>query len=201
MPAIGVDYPDLIPDPTEPNVRRAMRYLEATGFRLQIAGDSDFRKAAYTYAKLALTARKGLIVTGDTGVGKTHYVDTITRRTHSASPRIWLSLGVTGWEECCAPAWWRATYACDLFAGNLVLDDFGADYVKCSYGTREDLVGRLIMDYHLRGRGRLFVTTNLTPDGIAELRDNRLISRLQGLCLGLNFQGGTKRDMRREGLV
>ena len=45
------------------------------------------------------------------------------------------------------------------------------------------------------------MTTNLTPDGIAELRDNRLISRLQGLCLGFNFQGGTKRDMRREGLV
>ena len=45
------------------------------------------------------------------------------------------------------------------------------------------------------------MTTNLTPDGIAELRDNRLISRLQGLCLELNFQGGTKRDMRREGLV
>ena len=74
--------------------------------------------------------------------------------------------------------------------------------MKCSYGTREDLVGRLIMDYHLRGRCRLFVTTNLTPDGIAELRDNRIISsRLLGLFLGLNFQGGTKRDMRREGLV
>ena len=109
LPAIGVDYPDLIPDPTEPNVRRAMRYLEANGFRRRIAGDGDFRKAAYTYAKLALTARKGLIVTGETGVGKTHYVDTITRRTHSASPRIWISLGVTGWEEGCSPAWWRAT--------------------------------------------------------------------------------------------
>ena len=35
------------------------------------------------------------------------------------------------------------------------------------------------------------MTTNLTPDGIAELRDNRLISRLQGLCLELNVQGGT----------
>ena len=104
-------------------------------------------------------------------------------------------------EPVPAPTWWRATHACDLFAGNLVLDDFGADYVKCSYGTREDLVGRLIMDYHLRGRGRLFVTTNLTPDGIAELRDNRLISRLQGLCLGLNSQGGTKRNMRLEGLA
>ena len=33
------------------------------------------------------------------------------------------------------------------------------------------------------------------------VRYNRLISRLQGLCLGFNFQGGTKRDMRREGLV
>ena len=73
--------------------------------------------------------------------------------------------------------------------------------MKCSYGTREDLVGRLIMDYHLRGRGRLFVTTNLTPDGLAELRDNRLISRLQGLCLGLNSQGGTKRNMRPKGLA
>ena len=98
LPALGVDYPDLIPEPAEPNVQRAMRYLEANGFRRQIAGDSDFRKAAYTYAKLALTARKGLIVTGETGVGKTHYVDVITRRTHSASPRIWISLGVTGWE-------------------------------------------------------------------------------------------------------
>ena len=45
------------------------------------------------------------------------------------------------------------------------------------------------------------MTTNLTPDGIAELRDNRLSSRLQGLCLGFNFQGGTQRDIRREGLV
>ena len=58
-----------------------------------------------------------------------------------------------------------------------------------------------LRDYHLRGRGRLFVTTNLTPDGIAELRDNRLISRLQGLCLGLNSQGGTKRNMRPKGLA
>ena len=73
--------------------------------------------------------------------------------------------------------------------------------MKRSFGTHEDLVGRLIMDYHLRGRCCLFVTTNLTPDGIAELRDNRISSRLLGLCLGLNFQGGTKRDIRREGLV
>ena len=73
----------------------------------------------------------------------------------------------------------------------------GHGYVRFSV----PIPAHLLPAFHVAELRRLQHTGRSPRQTFADLRDNRLISRLQGLCLGLNFQGGTKRDMRRDGLV
>ena len=55
------------------------------------------------------------------------------------------------------------------------------------------------MAYHRLGGGRLFVTTNLTGEELAERYTVRLTSRLKDLTIPLHLTGGDKRQWTKGG--
>jgi len=83
-----------------------------------------------------------------------------------------------------------------LYKG-VVLDDLGAECPRNEYGVKRDMVGEYIAAHHLRGNGRLFITTNLTAEQIYERYGGRVADRLKELCVPLAFKGKSKRQWMR----
>ena len=82
---------------------------------------------------------------------------------------------------------------------NVVLDDLGAEPPVCSYGVRRELAGEFITRYHMLGRGRLFITTNLDGDAMLNQYTMRITSRLKDLCVPLHLTGRDKRTWTKPG--
>lgn len=74
---------------------------------------------------------------------------------------------------------------CDL----LVLDDLGAE--KVTDWSRQLLY--LLIDRRYRNQKQTIVTTNLTPDQLAETIDARIVSRLAEMGVVIELTGSDKR--------
>ena len=75
----------------------------------------------------------------------------------------------------------------------MILDDLGAESAVTDYGIKRETAAEFVVRYHQRGGGRLFVTTNLTGEEIAERYTARLTSRIKELCVPLHLKGADKR--------
>lgn len=176
---IGEDY-----------LRRCGRTLHANGWFASVAGETDFAAGAKAVARMSLMKRKGLYVWGGFGCGKTSYLRAVAAmmRRHPlwvdcGDPESADMLNVSEW-----PNWNRAALFRDV-----ILDDLGAEMTRNDYGVRRETAGEFIVRYHLRGRGRLFVSTNLTSDQMDARYGMRVCSRIKELCLPLHLKGADKR--------
>ena len=80
-----------------------------------------------------------------------------------------------------------------LFTQHLPLDDLGAeDPVNC-FGVRKERAVEFVSRYYARGRGRLFITTNLDGGALLERYGARFASRVKACCVGLHLKGPDKR--------
>ena len=144
--------------------------------------------AVGAFAECAMNPRKGVYVQGDYGCGKTSLVRAALRRTRIETIPVSLA---TDWERLDPEEW--PYFIDELMRCNVVLDDLGAEPPISCFGVRRELAGEFIVRYHLHGRGRLFVTTNLDGDALLDRYTMRVASRLKDLCIPLILKGGDKR--------
>lgn len=180
------------PPPASPDaalVERAARFLERGGWLRSVAGERDFCEAARAFAACSLTERKGIYVWGGFGCGKTAFVAAATRITRR--PTVVLPLATES-GRLDRDEW--PHFNRELLEANVVLDDLGAEPPACSFGVRRELAGEFITRYHMLGRGRLFITTNLDGEAMLNQYTMRITSRLKDLCVPLHLTGRDKRE-------
>ena len=176
--------------------------LERGGFRRDIAGDVDF-DAAVKACELAFSGamtpsrpteneprKKGVIVSGEYGVGKSCLVRAIAAA-FRFRPRI-VDLADSREIGKLDEAWMDYNSE-NLYATNVVLDDLGAEKPQNDYGIRFERAGEFIANYHARGKGRLIISTNLTTAELDSRYGGRVLSRLKDLCVPLRLTGRDKR--------
>ena len=179
--------------PTDAMVQSAERRLAASGWLREVAGERDFAAAARACAKVAANRRAGLLVWGGFGSGKTALVRALCSML--VKPPIWVDLGSPEKAELLDARVWP--YWNDVALGHcVVLDDLGAEATLNDYGIRRELAGEFVVRYHLRGMGRLFVTTNLSGEELEARYTMRVCSRLKDLAIPLHLKGGDKRRWR-----
>jgi len=174
-------------------------YLEHGGWKRDIAGE-DWERGLDAFVKSARRTdqrQHGILVTGVPGCGKTAFVNAIGHR--SRDP--WSTLRLANRNELDridrnAEAFDGEAYEA-MFSGNVFLDDLGAECLTNDYGVKRDLVGDFIAEYHYRGTCRLYITTNLSAEELANRYGGRVADRLKELCVPLVFKGKSKRQWMR----
>lgn len=168
--------------------------LDAGGFMRSVC-PVDF-DAICAAARKASAARKGVLLSGASGSGKTHAMRCLcpppppfparTRWVHFERDHEveWLGTGALEGE-----------YA-ELDA--IVLDDLGMEGERCSFGEWRDNVAKFFADFQrFVDRGnmvpRIFVTTNLSSVMISERYGDRVMSRLLSLVVPVKMSGRDKR--------
>ena len=135
---------------------------------------------------------KGLIVSGEYGVGKTALASLAARAFGGGVFKVRLAIPddldrlTRSWQEYCLV---------NPYAQNAWLDDLGAENPVSDYGVRLERAGDFIVTWHeLHRTGtRLVVTTNLTTAELDARYGGRVLSRLKDLCVPLRLNGGDKR--------
>ena len=187
------EAPAPLAEPTDAMVQSAERRLAASGWLREVAGERDFAAAARALAKVAANRRAGLLVWGGFGSGKTALVRALCSML--VKPPIWVDLGSPEKAELLDARVWP--YWNDVALGHcVVLDDLGAEATLNDYGIRRELAGEFVVRYHLRGSGRLFVTTNLSGEELEARYTMRVCSRLKDLMVPLHLKGADKRRWR-----
>ena len=130
----------------------------------------------------------GVIVTGDYGCGKTHFIKCL--KLSGTFIDLTLSEAVE-WIDQSGGYSSSINEICD---GNVFLDDLGAENIKNEYGVKRDIVGEFICRYHTQGKGRLFITTNLRGSELLDRYGGRVVDRLKQLCVPVRMTGKSKRE-------
>lgn len=164
-------------------------WLASKGFNPFIAGD-DFNAVENGVAE-CVNGTRGLFLTGACGCGKTHLMKTIYEHGKSHRQKYWIDCGDPN------SVWLldinKNSKVGELYDFNLFIDDLGTE-VKVEYGRRTDFVAEFIRQYHTRGHGKLFITTNLCGKQMLELYDERIVDRIMQLCVVVKFNGESKRE-------
>jgi len=172
------------------SLRKIEEYLETNGWTRRVAGKPDFDTAMLAIEQMAVSGR-GLIVSGEYGVGKTALAKVVAQAFGGAF-KVRLSLAEE--LERLTIQWQEYHVECP-FHRNVLLDDLGAEKPVNDYGIVSELAGDFIVRYHeLADEGmRLIVTTNLTTAELDERYGGRVLSRLKDLCVPLRLNGKDKR--------
>ena len=170
------------------------RTLEAHGWTRRIAGDADFDAALLAIEETLRTGR-GLVVSGEYGVGKTSLAAIVAK---AYAPVFKVRLAVPSDRERLLASW-QEYWAVNPYAQSVWLDDLGAEPSVNAYGVRSETAGDFIVTWHeLATDGvRLLVTTNLTTAEIDARYGGRVLSRLKDLCVPLRLAGKDKRQWTR----
>jgi hypothetical protein len=182
------------PEPSSELVAKAGAYLERRGWLRETAGDADFAAASLALARCSVQ-RRGIIVFGRYGCGKTAFMRAIRPL---FEPVHLVPLNKPEFAELMdAEVWpnWNA----DAMRCSVILDDLGAESAESDYGVKREYAAEFAVRYHQGGQGRLFITTNLTGEAIAERYTARLTSRIKELCIPLHLTGADKRRWASKG--
>ena len=202
------------PEPSPELVAKSGAYLERRGWTSGIAGEEDFAAASRALARCILDGlsgganppgepqldgdvsphlhparRRGIFAFGRYGCGKTALMRAIRplfRPVHFVplnDPEYAEMMDLDLW-----PNWNAEAMRCSV-----ILDDLGAESAITDYGIKRETAAEFVVRYHRQGAGRLFVTTNLTGEQIAERYTARLTSRIKELCIPLHLKGADKR--------
>lgn len=163
--------------------------VKRNGFDEAVCG-ADFPKLVNETARaFSITSprRAGVIISGDYGCGKTFFLKCLKY----GARFIDLTLAETvEWLDQHGGYQSSLDEMCD---GNIVIDDLGAENIKNEYGVKRDIVGEFICRYHTRGKGRLFITTNLRGTEIIDRYGGRVFDRIKQMCVPIHMEGKSKR--------
>jgi len=165
---------------------------------------TDFPAAAKKY----ITMNKGLYLTGDRGTGKTHFavaimrgslehvtpVDTgkgLTIRTQSVPafvsvPEMLLEIRQSYSENKSSE---KTTIDKYTERNLLIMDDLGVE--KTTEWAMQILY--IIIDRRYRDEKRTIITSNLSLDELSAKLDDRVASRIAGMCMVLPMKGADRR--------
>lgn len=198
------------------DIRKIEAYLEANGWRREVAGNADF-DAALKAIKLADEEHKGLLISGVFGVGKTRLAEILAR----AFAPHWrygfrkIELGDPNDVEKLSDEWQDA-WCEDLHREVVLLDDVGAETATNDYGIITEPVAVFLTARHNRlmrylsdgdltelGDGKrrpfpmVFATTNLNAAEFDARYSGRISSRNKDLFIPLRLNGKDKRKWRK----
>lgn len=166
------------------------RLLEG-GFLAEVAGPDFALVIAAASAGAAATPRRGVLLTGAYGCGKTMAAELIypgIKRVSVVDVRhiSWLNAESDGSSE--HPG---------MMDKAILLDDVGAERPGNDYGVRIEVVGDWLCRRHeqwVKGRAPLLaVTTNLNAEAIGERYGGRMLSRLLEMVVPVRMVGGDHR--------
>lgn len=187
------------------DVRKIEEYLENHGWTRKVAGDEDFG-AALKAIKLADEERKGLLVSGTFGVGKTKLIDIVARAfaCHWRYAYRKISLGIPGEVDKLSEEW-QEVWSEDLHNEIVFLDDVGAEDKSNEYGIITEPVAEFLTARHNRLMRYLtdnkpfpmiFITTNLNAAEFDTRYSGRITSRNKDLFIPLRLNGKDKRNWK-----
>ena len=202
------------PEPSPELVAKAGAYLERRGWTMSVAGEADFAAASHALAMCSLDGlsgganppgeprldgdvsphlqparRLGIFAFGRYGCGKTALLKAISPL---FEPVHFVPLNDPHYAELMDAEMWP-NWNGDAIRCSVILDDLGAESAVTDYGIKRETAAEFVVRYHREGGGRLFVTTNLTGEEIAERYTARLTSRIKELCIPLHLKGADKR--------
>ena len=166
-----------------------MKIVTHNGFDMTTAGEDFAPLCAAASKAFSIThpRRVGMIISGDYGCGKTFFVKCLKLQ----GQFIDLTLAETvEWLDQHGGYQSSLDEMCER---NVILDDLGAENIKNEYGVKRDIVGEFICRYHTRGKGRLFITTNLRGPELLDKYGGRVVDRLKQLCVPFHMEGKSKR--------
>jgi len=191
------------PEPSPELVAKSGAYLERRGWTSGIAGEEDFAAASRALAR-SIAQRLGIFVFGRYGCGKTAFLNAIRPL---FSPVHFVPLNDPEYAELMDANIWP-NWNDDAIRCNVMLDDLGAESAGTDYGIKRETAAEFIVRFHRhqmvqRAFGfksrRLFVTTNLTGEELAQRYTARLTSRIKELCIPLHIKGADKRNWAKGG--
>ena len=169
---------------------QAQAYLEQHNWKKAVAGEEDFNKAARTI-ELMTSCGRGLIISGEYGVGKT----SLARAIIAGLPEVLkVRMAIPSDLELLTPEW-ESYCASSCGSRHVFIDDLGAEPTINNYGVRIEAVGDYIVRFHAlrKPHVRLILTTNLTERELDARYGGRVTSRLKDLCVPLRLKGADKR--------
>ena len=168
-----------------------MKILTQNGYSKEVAG-ADFDTLVDISVKafnITNPRKVGLIITGDYGCGKTHFVKSL-----KMSGARFIDLTICETVEWLDQHGGYASSIDELCQADIILDDLGAENIKNEYGVKRDIVAEFICRYHTRGVVRLFITTNLRGPELLDRYGGRVVDRLKQLCVPVRMTGKSKRE-------
>lgn len=140
------------------------------------ANDTEFKKEALKTVKNKPSLNKGILLIGNMGSGKTQILDIFKQLKWQSFSRCTVYDVVEAFEK-------NGEKGLDIFfRGNRFFDELGAERQAAFYGTKEDVLTRILEKRYSSFRDlglKTHVTTNLSQKQIA----NRYGQRLEGRIL------------------
>ena len=167
-----------------------LKQLEANGWQSRIAGAANTAKILDALVTLKCKPHLGLLIGGKPGTGKSSLLYALPAICNGK--KRFISLGHTGLEVFSFE--YQAEMGIDYMECTMFLDDIGAELTKNDYGQLEEPVGRFLTRYEELGQKRIFATTNLTFEEVANRYGARVASRLKTLFLPLHLDGDDRRQ-------
>jgi DNA replication protein DnaC len=158
---------------------------------------TEIQQAIQTYFK-QIGTKKGLMLQGNFGSGKTELLKGISRLTLRVSnlPKFRVISAhdiVTGYEAR------GDEYLITLNRSGIAIDDFGSEKISFRYQKEDVLIRFLETRYNLRASFQTHISTNLTSSEITERYGERIESRLHEMVTRCVVGGGANsKDFRKK---
>lgn len=177
-------------------------WLADRGYVASVCPSAYSQAVAWLVGRFAGTERRGLVLYGPSGTGKTMLARLIGDRLLSAA-RIVEMYREHDYGEVFSELVYGIRVDGKLREGptRLAIDDLGQEPQAVSYGQRDEVLGRVLCERyeHWQRTGvRTVVTTNCTPKEVEVRYGRRVLDRLTEMCVAIEFAGKSARAKKEE---
>lgn len=171
-----------------------LKLLSLKGFEKSVAG-VNFDKVVKAFGVMRDTPKKGIIISGAVGTGKTLALKALFPFTNICKlVNVCELQKIEPHKNDDGDKFWSVPI------GDIILDDLGNEAIKSDYGIKVDVLCDFIMYWHTekyencKDNDRIFATTNLNAKQLQDRYGDRIVDRLLAMCVFVNFEGTSKRE-------